>query len=344
MKTKNNILILIGLLILFCCQTIADNAELEDIITITPTYTHEELDSMRIRFIREGSHNDFMTYIGHRYDSENKSIYTFYMANMYNNSYTQFKMYEMIKEFYKNIGIEMESTANAIALSYLKRSIEQEESSAEWEMSRLLLCGIGTPKDTLVARELTYKRQKKERADKIWFIKKRDYPQRYENEKKKRAEIRNERSLRINNQATRINSLIDTTIIKSSYTHDELNLLKDYFIENGNLYAYTTYIKHCPDKENKAMYTFFMANTHNSAVAQYQMYCMIRDFYESIGKEMDSTANYIALSYLKRSAEQGYYPAELEISILQIHGIENPKDSISSKVLYNYILACGKSI
>jgi hypothetical protein len=87
-----------------------------------------------------------------------------------------------------------------------------------------------------------------------------------------------------------------------------------------------------------------MANTHNSAIAQYHMYCMIRDFYESIGKEMDSTANYIALSYLKRSAEQGYYPAELEISILQIHGIENPKDSISSKVLYNYILTCGKSI
>ena len=56
----------------------------------------------------------------------------------------------------------------------------------------------------------------------------------YEREQKKRAEIRNERSLRINNQATLINSLIDTTIIKSSYTQDELNLLKDYFIEKKN--------------------------------------------------------------------------------------------------------------
>lgn len=41
-------------LILFCCQTIADNAELEDIITITPTYTQAELDSMRSYFIKYG--------------------------------------------------------------------------------------------------------------------------------------------------------------------------------------------------------------------------------------------------------------------------------------------------
>lgn len=314
MKTKNNILILIGLLILFCCQTIADNAELEDIITITPTYTHEELDSMRMRFIKEG---DSKAYTKYHFYSENKRdifIYAFYMANTYNNSYPQFNMYEMIKEFYKNIGIEMDSIVNAIALSYLKRSIEQEESFAEWEMSRLWLCGIGIPKDTLAAKKIIYKELKKEKADKVWFINKRDMSLWYEREQKKRAEIRNERSLRINNQATLINSLIDTTIIKSSYTHDELNLLKDYFIENGNLYAYTTYIKHCPDKENKAMYTFFMANTHNSAVAQYQMYCMIRDFYASIGKEMDPTASSIALSYLRRSAKQGYKEAESEIS------------------------------
>jgi hypothetical protein len=236
------------------------------------------------------------------------------MANTYNNSYAQFEMYEMIKEFYKNIGIEMESTANAIALSYLKRSIEQEESFAEWEMSRLLLCGIGTPKDTLVARELTYKRQKKERADKIWFIKKRDYPQWHERDRREREEIRNERSLRINNQATLINSLIDTIVTKTSYTQDELSLLKDYFIQYGDPKAYTTYMNFCPDVENKAMYTFYMANTHNSAIAQYQMYCMIRDFYASIGKEMDSTASAIALSYLRRSAEQGYKEAESEIS------------------------------
>lgn len=315
MKTKNSILILTFLIMLICSSATADNND-SDVFTITPTYTQEELDSMRMRFIKDGDHNDYMTYTGYADDKANNFIYTFYMANTYNNSFAQYEMYGMINEFYNKIGIEMDFTANAIAISYLKRSVVQGHDYAEWEMSRLLLCGIGTPKDTLVARELTYKRQKKERADKIWFIKKRDYPQRYENEKKKRAEIRNERSLRINNQATRINSLIDTTIIKSSYTQDELNLLKDYFIENGNLYAYTTYIKHCPDVENKAMYTFFMANTHNSAIAQYQMYCMIRDFYASIGKEMDSTASAIALSYLRRSVVQGNADAIQEMQKL----------------------------
>ena len=246
MKTKNNILILIGLLILFCCQTIADNAELEDIITITPTYTHEELDSMRIRFIKEGIHHDYITYTAYTSDIENNFMYPFYMANTYNNSSAQYDMYGIISEFYDNIGIDIISTANAIALSYLKRSVVQGHDYAEWEMSRLLLCGIGIPKDTLVARELIYKRQKKERADKIWFIKKRDYPQRYENEKRKRAEIRNERSLRINNQATLINSLIDTIATKTSYTQDELALLKDYFIQYGDPKAYTTYMNFAP--------------------------------------------------------------------------------------------------
>ena len=271
MKTKNSILILTFLIMLICSSATADNND-SDVFTITPTYTHEELDSMRMRFIRTGDRKSYSRYLFYSKNRKDKFIYTFYMANTYNNSYPQFQLYEMIKEFYNNIGIEMESTANAIALSYLKRSIEQEESFAEWEMSRLLLCGIGIPKDTLVARELTYKRQKKERADKIWFIKKRDYPQRYENEKRERAEIRNERSLRINNQATLINSLIDTIATKTSYTQDELALLKDYFIECGDQNAYNTYIKFCPDVENKAMYTFYMANTHNSAIAQYQMY------------------------------------------------------------------------
>ena len=120
--------------------------------------------------------------------------------------------------------------------------------------------------------------------------------------------------MRINNQTTQINSLIDTIVTKTSYTQDELALLKDYFIQYGDLHVYTTYMNFCPDVENKAMYTFYMANTHNSAIAQYQMYCMIRDFYASIGKEMDSTASAIALSYLRRSAEQGYKEAESEIS------------------------------
>ncbi len=314
MKTKNSILILITLLASLCCQALAANIKLDDTITITPTYTKEELDSMRMRFIKEG---DSKAYTKYHFYSENKRdmfIYNFYMANTYNNSYPQFNMYEMIKEFYKNIGIEMDSIVNAIALSYLKRSVEQEESFAEWEMSRLLLCGIGIPKDTLAAKKIIYKELKKEKADKVWFINKRDMSLWYEREQKKRAEIRNERSLRINNQATLINSLIDTIVTKISYTQDELALLKDYFIQYGDPKAYTTYMNFCPDVENKAMYTFYMANTHNSAIAQYQMYCMIRDFYASIGKEMDSTASTIALSYLRRSVEQGYKEAESEIS------------------------------
>ena len=312
MKTKNNILIVIGLIMLISSNVIADSND-PDRITITPTYTQEELDSMRMRFIRTGDRKSYSRYLFYSKNRKDKFIYTFYMANTYNSSYPQLNMYEMIKEFYKNIGIEMDSIVNAIALSYLKRSVEQEESYAEWEMSRLLLCGIGIPKDTLTAKKIIYKKLKKEKADKVWFINKRDMSLWYEREQKKRAEIRNERSLRINNQATRINSLIDTIATKTSYTQDELALLKDYFIEYGDQNAYNTYIKFCPDEENKAMYTFYMANTHNSAIAQYQMYCMIRDFYASIGKEMDSTASAIALSYLKRSAEQGYNEAESEI-------------------------------
>ena len=245
MKTKNNILILTFLIMLICSSATADNND-SDVFTITPTYTQVELDSMRIRFIKEGIHNDYITYTAYTSDIENNFMYPFYMANTYNNSSAQYELYGIISEFYDNIGIDIISTANAIALSYLKRSIVQEHLFAEWEMSRLLLCGIGIPKDTLVARELIYKRQKKERADKIWFIKKRDYPQRYENEKRKRAEIRNERSLRINNQATLINSLIDTIATKTSYTQDELALLKDYFIQYGDPKAYTTYMNFAP--------------------------------------------------------------------------------------------------
>lgn len=318
MKTKNSILILTFLIMLISSSVTADNND-SNVFTITPTYKQEKLDSMKMHFIREGNPKAYLRYLFYSKNRKDKFIYAFYMANTYYNSYAQFQLYEMIKEFYKNIGIEMDSTdnASAIAISYLKRSVVQGHDYAEWEMSRLLLCGIGIPKDTLVARELIYKRQKKERADKIWFIKKRDYPQRYENEKRERAEIRNERSLRINNQATLINSLIDTIVTKTSYTQDELALLKDYFIEYGDQNAYNTYIKFCPDEENKAMYTFYMANTHNSAVAQYQMYCMIRDFYASIGKEMDSRASAIALSYLRRSVVQGNAEAESEICRLR---------------------------
>ena len=315
MKTKNNILIVIGLIMLISSDVIADSND-PDRITITPTYTQAELDSMRNYFLQYGDENAYVNYLFYSRDEKKGFMYTFYMANTFNTDGAQFNMYQTIIEFYQCIGEELNATANATALFYLSSSLGQGNDYAEWEMSRLLLCGIGIPKDTLVARELTYKRQKKERADKIWFIKKRDYPQRYENEKRERAEIRNERSLRINNEATRINSLIDTIVTKTSYTQDELALLKDYFIQYGDPKAYTTYMNFCSDVENKAMYTFYMANTHNSAIAQYQMYCMIRDFYASIGKEMDPTASAIALSYLRRSVEQGNADAIQEMQKL----------------------------
>ena len=44
--------------------------------------------------------------------------------------------------------------------------------------------------------------------------------------------------------------------------------------------------------------------------------CMIRDFYASIGKEMDSTASAIALSYLRRSVVQGNADAIQEMQKL----------------------------
>lgn len=316
MKTKNSILILTFLIMLISSSVTADNND-SNVFTITPTYKQEKLDSMKMHFIREGNPKAYLRYLFYSKNRKDKFIYAFYMANTYYNSYAQFQLYEMIKEFYKNIGIEMDSIVNAIALSYLKRSVEQEESYAEWEMSRLLLCGIGIPKDTLAANKIIYKKLKKEKADKVWFINKRDMSLWYEREQKKREEIRNERRMRINNQTTQINSLIDTIATKTSYTQDELALLKDYFIQYGDPKAYTTYMNFCPDVENKAMYTFYMANTHNSAIAQYQMYCMIRDFYASIGKEMDPTASAIALSYLRRSVVQGNAEAESEICRLR---------------------------
>ena len=315
MRKTNKIPIILFFVLLISCKIFADSKD-SNLITITPTYTQAELDSMRNYFLQYGDENAYVNYLFYSRDEKKGFMYTFYMANTFNTDGAQFNMYQTIIEFYQCIGEELNATANATALFYLSSSLGQGNDNAEWEMSRLLLCGIGIPKDTLVARELTYKREKKERADKIWFIKKRDYPQRYENEKRKRAEIRNERSLRINNQATLINSLIDTTTTKTSYTQDELALLKDYFIQYGDPKAYTTYMNFCPDVENKAMYTFYMANTHNSAIAQYQMYCMIRDFYASIGKEMDPTASAIALSYLRRSVEQGNADAIQEMQKL----------------------------
>ena len=71
MKTKNSILIVIGLIMLISSDVIADSND-PDRFTITPTYTQEELDSMRIRFIKEGIHNDYITYTAYTSDIENE--------------------------------------------------------------------------------------------------------------------------------------------------------------------------------------------------------------------------------------------------------------------------------
>lgn len=307
MQKKTKILIIISFVILISCKIFADSKD-SNLITITPTYTQAELDSMRSYFIKYGSEETYFDYLFYGTDRKNEYIFTFYMANTHNSVNAQRNMYDMITEFYQSIGEELNSTANDIALSYLKRSMEQEIDNLK--VCSLLLCGKGIPIDTIKAKEyflITFKHRNlsREKLEKLWIANKKLYIKWYERDKKAREEIREERGKRLIYQKTLINSLIDTTAINSSYTQDELALLKDYFVECGDQNAYNTYIKFCPDEENKAMYTFYMANTHNSAIAQYQMYCMIRDFYESIGKEMDSTASAIALSYLRRSAEQG---------------------------------------
>ena len=312
MKTKNNILILIGLLILFCCQTIADNAELEDIITITPTYTQAELDSMRSYFIKYGSEETYFDYLFYGTDRKNEYIFTFYMANTFNTSGAQLNMYEIIKYFYQSIGEELDSTANAIALSYLKRSVEQGHYFAVCEISELLLCGIGMPKDTIKAKEYLFKYINHVEAEKHWIINNESSQKWFKINVRKREKIREKRKTMLQTMADK--GFADEVSKMSTYTPEALEFLKNYFILHGDEDAYIKYMNFCPDVENKAMYTFFMANTHNSAIAQYQMYCMIRDFYASIGKEMDFSANNIAMSYLKRSAEQGYHLAELELS------------------------------
>ena len=315
MQKKTKILIILSFVILISCKIFADSKD-SNLITITPTYTQAELDSMRSYFIKYGSEETYFDYLFYGTDRKNEYIFTFYMANTFNTSGAQLNMYEIIKYFYQSIGEELDSTANAIALSYLKRSVEQGHYFAVCEISELLLCGIGMPKDTIKAKEYLFKYINHVEAEKHWIINNESSQKWFKIDVREREEIRNERSLRINNQATRINSLIDTIATKTSYTQDELALLKDYFIQYGDLHAYTTYMNFCPDVENKAMYTFYMANTHNSAIAQYQMYCMIRDFYASIGKEMDSTASSIALSYLRRSVVQGNADAIQEMQKL----------------------------
>ena len=79
MKTKNNILIVIGLIMLISSDVIADSND-PDRITITPTYTQEELDSMRMRFIRTGDRKSYSRYLFYSQNGKEKFIYNFYMV------------------------------------------------------------------------------------------------------------------------------------------------------------------------------------------------------------------------------------------------------------------------
>jgi DNA topoisomerase-1 len=84
---------------LICSSATADNND-SDVFTITPTYKQEELDSMKMHFIREGNPKAYLRYLFYSKNRKDRFIYTFYMANTYYYSYAQFQLYEMIKEFY----------------------------------------------------------------------------------------------------------------------------------------------------------------------------------------------------------------------------------------------------
>ena len=313
MQKKTKILIIISIVILISCKIFADSKD-SNLITITPTYTQAELDSMRSYFIKYGSEETYFDYLFYGTDRKNEYIFTFYMANTFNTSGAQLNMYEIIKYFYQSIGEELDSTANAIALSYLKRSVEQGHYFAVCEISELLLCGIGMPKDTIKAKEYLFKYINHVEAEKLWIINNESSQKWFKIDVRKREKIREKRKTML--QTMEDKGFADEVSKMYTYTPEALEFLKNYFILHGDEDAYIKYINFCPDVENKAMYTFYMANTHNSAIAQYQMYCMIRDFYASIGKEMDSTASAIALSYLRRSAVQGNADAIQEMQKL----------------------------
>ena len=122
------------------------------------------------------------------------------MANTHNSVNAQRNMYDMITEFYQSIGEELNSTANDIALSYLKRSMEQEIDNLK--VCSLLLCGKGMPIDTIKAKEyflITFKHRNlsREKLEKLWIANKKLYIKWYERDKKAREEIREERGKRL---------------------------------------------------------------------------------------------------------------------------------------------------
>ena len=172
-KKNTNILIFTLVVVLFCNCFITAKCSDENIITITPQYTSQQLDSIKKIFIETGDENAYVEYYGYRNDDE--LMYSLYMANTYNSTIAQYRIYQIMTEFYNNIGVEIDSLTNALAISYLKRSAEQNNFYAQCELSRLLLYGKGVTQDTIAAKEYIYRAYEKKKADKIWFINKRDY-------------------------------------------------------------------------------------------------------------------------------------------------------------------------
>jgi hypothetical protein len=171
---KSNSSLVIAIVMTLCgCITSAKGSD-DNIITITPQYTSQQLDSIKRLFVENGDENAYVEYFGYRSD-DHELLYSFYMADTYNSAVAQYRIYRMLTEFYNNLGVEIDTVTNALAISYLKKSVEQNDSYAQFEMSRLLLYGIGVPQDTVAAKEYIYKIFEKPKADKVWFIKRRDY-------------------------------------------------------------------------------------------------------------------------------------------------------------------------
>lgn len=278
---RNNTLVTVILILCSCCM-LAENSD-KDIITITPQYTSQELDSIKKRFVEKGDHNAYVTYFGYRGDDQ-ELLYSFYMANKYNDSGAQYDIYQKLTSFHNDLGVEIDSATNALAISYLKRSIEQNYSSALYEMSMLLLYGIGVQQDTAAAKEYIYKRFDKPKADKIWFIKKRQY-------------------------------------------EESLNIQKS---NKGDENFFITYFGRRND-DQELLYSFFMANKYNSAVAQYHVYEMLTSFYNKLGMKIDPETNALAISFLQKSVDQNDSYAQFEMSRLLLYGIGIPQDTIAAK-------------
>lgn len=143
-------------------------------MTITPHFSSQQLDSMKNNFINVGDTKSYVDYLSYG-DGNDALMYSLFMANKYNDNIAQYYVYVLLNGFFENMGIKMDSVTNDIAIAYLQKSVAQGNPDAQFEMSRLLLYGIGVQQDTIAAKEYIYKIFEKPKADKIWFIKRRDY-------------------------------------------------------------------------------------------------------------------------------------------------------------------------